>query len=276
MTAARTDQDDAPAVVLPPIGLGTMRQQGAQCVRVVEAALAEGYRHLDTARKYGNETEVGAGLARSSIPRDRVTVTTKLAPDELAPDRVRPAVEDSLRQLGLQDVDLLLAHWPNPEVSIETTLAAMVELRDAGLVRAVGVANHTVELFIRAAAVTDLLTNQVEYHPYLRQDAVLAATRSAGAVLTAYCPLARAGELLVDPVLQAIAEDHRATPARVVLSWLVHQPDVVAIPGASTVEHLRENLAAVNLKLEATALDAIGRLDRGQRVVDPPHAPVWD
>lgn len=260
----------------PSIGLGTMRQQDEACRTVVEAALAEGYRHIDTARKYGNERAVGAGLARSAVPRDDVLLVTKLAPGELAPARVRAAVTDSLRTLDVDHLDLLLVHWPDPEVPLVETLEAMGTLRDEGHVRAIGVANFPAAMLEEAAGVVELATDQVEYHPYLGQDAVLDACRRTGLVLTAYCPLARATELLDEPVVLEIAGAHARTAAQVVLRWLVQQPDVVAIPGASSVEHLRENLAVEDFELAPDEIRALASLERSGRVVDPPHAPVWD
>ncbi len=274
-----SNPSDPPAttgVHLPAIGLGTMRQHGDACRDVVEAALAAGYRHIDTARKYGNESEVGAGIARSSVPRDQIVVTTKLTSDDLAPAQVRAATRESLDRLQLEVIDLLLIHWPNPAVPLADTLGAMTALRDEGLVRAIGVANFPSALLREAVALTDIVTNQVEYHPYLEQGAVLDACREAGTVLTAYCPLARADELLTDPTVTSIAVGHGHTPAQVVLRWLVQQPGVVAIPGASDLAHLRENLAIEDFELDADAMATISGLARGGRVVDPPHAPIWD
>jgi 2,5-diketo-D-gluconate reductase B len=264
-------------VDLPLIGLGTMRLRGDRCRDVVGAALAEGYRHVDTARKYGNEMEVGAALAASSVPRDAVVLVTKLASNELTTDRVRLATEDSLRNLRTDHLDLLLIHWPNPAVPLAETLDAMARLRDVGLVRGVGVANFPTRLLDAAAdLVDDLVTDQVEYHPYLAQGAVLDRVRAHGMVLTAYCPLARQ-RLLADPVLIGVAEEHACTPAQVALRWLVQQADVVAIPGTSTVARLCENLAATEGPvLTQEQLAAIAGLARGDRVVDPPHAPTWD
>lgn len=264
-------------MTLPSVGLGTMRLQGDDGRRIIEAALAEGYRHVDTARKYGNEAEVGAALAASSVPRHEVTVTTKLAPDELTTSLVPKATEDSLRRLRTEYVDLLLIHWPNLELPLEQTLEAMTELRDRGLVRALGVANFPTSLLTEAKRLeAGLVTDQVEYHPYLAQDAVLDRVRAEGMVLTAYCPLAR-GRLLDDPVLVQVATDHGCTSAQIALRWLVQQDDVVAIPGTSDVSRLRENLGVLSgPRLSDDEMSRIAGLARGERLVDPPHAPDWD
>jgi 2,5-diketo-D-gluconate reductase B len=266
----------AGGLLFPAIGLGTMRQQGEACTTIVEGALAEGYRHIDTARKYGNEREVGVGMARSSVPRDEILLTTKLAPDELLPDQVRLATEDSLRELGVDHVDLLLVHWPNPQVPLADTLGAMAALREDGLVRALGVANFPSVTLAEAAGIVELATDQVEYHPYLGQQPVVDACRQHGLVLTAYCPLARAGELLDEEIVRQVARDHARSPAQVVLRWLVQQPAVVAIPGASSVEHARENLAVEDFELSEEAMTALAGLERAGLLVDPPHAPTWD
>jgi 2,5-diketo-D-gluconate reductase B len=266
----------ADGLLVPAIGLGTMRQRGDACSTLVEAALAEGYRHIDTARKYGNERAVGAGLARSSVARDEVLLTTKLAPGELRGHRVRAATEDSLRELGVDHLDLLLVHWPDPAVPLAETLEAMTALREDGLVRAIGVANFPSTMLREATGLAELATDQVEYHPYLGQQPVLDACRHAGLVVTAYCPLARAGELLEEDVVREVAGSHGRSPAQVVLRWLIQQPSVVAIPGTSSIDHLRENLAVQDFELTNDEIVAIAALARSGRVVDPPHAPDWD
>lgn len=264
-------------LTMPGIGLGTMRLRGRDCEDVVGAALAEGYRHLDTARKYGNEAEVGRALAASSVTRDEVVVVTKLPPDELTAPLVRRSTEDSLRNLHTDHLDVLLIHWPNPDVPLAETLEAMSGLRAEGLVHAIGVANFPSGLLEEATRLVDgLVTDQVEYHAYLGQDAVIERVRAKGMVLTAYCPLARQ-RLLGDPVLNAIADDYGCTPAQVALRWLVQQDRVIAIPGTATIARLQENLAAMHgTPLSDEQMAAISSLTRGDRVVNPPHAPTWD
>ena len=273
--AAKVDESVA-GITFPAIGFGTMRQRGDACAELVDAALAMGYRNIDTARKYGNEAAVGAGIRRSSVSRDDFLVTTKLPPDDLPADRVRAAVEDSLRNLGLDYVDLFLVHWPRADVPLADTLGVMADLREAGLTRFIGVSNFPSALLEEAVGITDLVTNQVEYHPYLAQDVVLPKVRDLGLVLTAYCPLGRGGPLLRDPVLGEIAATHGRSVAQVALRWLVQQPRVVAVPGTSSVEHLRENLSVYDFTLDDSEMAAIGRLARGDRVVNPPTAPAWD
>jgi len=261
---------------LPVVGLGTLRLMGDECVSIVSDAIGLGYRHIDTARKYGNEEPVGEGIRRSGIARSEVIVTTKLDHPELAPELVGPAVESSLQRLGLDYVDILLIHWPNPDVPLAATIEAMEEARLQGRTRAIGVANFPLALLDQVAGLPHFVGNQVEYHPYLAQEQVLQMVRANGLVLTAYCPLGRGGELLEDPVLREIAADYGRSVPQIVLRWLVEQERVVVIPRSSNVAHLRENLDIFDFQLDPGARAAIGALARGARLVSPAHAPQWD
>lgn len=264
------------SIVLPPIGFGTMRQKGDVAADLVLAALEMGYRHIDSARKYDNEEGVGEGIRRSGVAREDMIVATKIVQDDLRREDVQRCAEDSLRRLNLDYVDLMYIHWPSRDIPLEETLEALLDLVGRGLVREIGVANFTTTLLARACELAPILTNQVEYHPYLAQSKVLDACRANGVILTAYCPLARGRGLSDDPEVLRIAEAHGRTGAQVVLRWLVQQDGVVAIPGTSSVEHLRENLAIDGFLLDHAEMAAIAALDRGDRVIDPPHAPDWD
>jgi len=264
------------ALVLPPIGFGTMRQKGDLAAELVAAALDMGYRHIDSARKYDNEDGVGEGIRRSGVPREDVILATKITQDDLSREDVRRCTEDSLRRLGLDYIDLMYIHWPSPTIPLEETFEALGEMVEAGHIRHIGVANFTTSLLARACELAPIVTNQVEYHPYLAQPKVLEACRAHDVVLTAYCPLGRGRGLTEDPEIQRIAAAHGRTGAQVVLRWLIQQDGVVAIPGTSTVEHLRENLELDGFVLDADEMASIAALERGDRVIDPPHAPVWD
>lgn len=264
---------------MPVLGLGTLRNKDEDGAALVEAALAEGYRHIDTAEYYGNEEAVGQGLAHTSVPRDEIWVTTKILHPKapLAPD-VRTAAENSLRRLGLDHVEALLIHWPNPDFDLEATLETFVALRDEGKARTIGVSNFPSALLRRAAElVDDLAIEQVEYHPYRPQTKVLAAVRELGMVLTAHSPLA-IGRALEDPVLTEIGAGRGLSPAQVALAWLLQQDRVTAIPGGSPdhPEHLRANLAVLDVTLSDQELARIDALADGTRLVDPPHGPEWD
>lgn len=261
---------------LPAVGLGTLRLGGQECADVVSAAIGMGYRHIDTARKYGNEESVGLGIRRGGVARTELIVTSKLDRGELAPEEVGPSIEDSLRRLETDYIDIMLIHWPNEDIPLEGTLGAMAQAREQGKIRFVGVANFPVTLFEKAVNTPGMIGNQVEYHPYLSQDRVLGAVRSHGMALTAYCPLGRGGDLLSEPVLARIAADHGRSVAQVVLRWLVEQDRVVVIPRTSSVAHLRENLDIFDFSLDEDARAAISGLEHGRRIVSPPHAPAWD
>src|SRR5688572_1401196 len=262
---------------MPGIGFGTLGNTGDAGCALVEAALAEGYRYIDTSRFYGNEEAVGRAMARSSVPRADVWVTTKLLHPRTPPQPdLALELEKSLRLLQTDYVDLLLIHWPNPEVSLEWALGEFAALRKQGKARTIGVSNFPMALLRQALEIDrDVVANQVEYHPYLNQRPLLELMRSRGLVLIAHSPIAR-GKVLNDPVLQEIAERRRLSVAQVALRWLVQQERVVAIPGVQNVEQLRENLKVLEVTLTNDEMAAISALARGTRIVNPPHGPVWD
>jgi len=244
---------------IPALGLGTWQNQGESCTEAVETALNLGYRHVDTAQVYDNERAVGDGIAAADVDREDVFLTTKVWRSDLAAGDVRPAVEESLERLGVDSVDLLLAHWPHPRVDAEETLTAMAEVRDDGLTEHVGVSNYTASQFREAARAVDvpLVANQVLYHPYKDQPAVKAACDGLDAALTAYSPLAR-GDVLGDELLAEIGARHDRSAAQVALRWLTRQDGVVAVPKASSREHIAANLAALDFELTDEEAARIG------------------
>lgn len=262
---------------MPGIGFGTLGNVGDAGRELVEAALAEGYRYIDTSRYYGNEEQVGQALARSSVPRHDIWVTTKLLHPKTPPQPdLRLELDKSLRLLQTDYVDLLLIHWPNPSVPLDWVLSEFAALRSQGKVRTIGLSNFTTALVRQALEIEDALAaNQVEYHPYLDQRPLLELMRARGLVLIAHSPLAR-GTLLNDPVLQEIARQRQLSVAQVALRWLVQQERVVAIPGAQNPAQLRENLKVFDVTLTSAEMEAISALARGTRIVNPPHSPSWD
>jgi 2,5-diketo-D-gluconate reductase B len=261
---------------IPELGLGTWQITGPDAAGAVADALNLGYRHLDTARAYENEREVGEGLRRAGVPRDEIWLTTKLWRDGLRPDGVREQMDTSLGELQTDHVDLLLIHWPNDDVPLAETLGAMAELREQGKTRNIGVSNFTSAQVREAARAQPILTNQVEYHAYLGQQKVLDACRENDVLLTAYSPFAH-GKLLKDPVLQQIADDRGATPAQIALRWLLDQEGVVAVPKAASHENRVRNLGALDLDpLTAGERASIDDLPKDRRVIDPGWAPDWD
>lgn len=253
--------------LVPALGLGTWQLDGDACVRAVEHALALGYRHVDTAQGYGNEAEVGEALRRSGVPRERVFLTTKVRPRFFEPARLGPSVEASLAALGVDHVDLLLLHWPRPDVPLEDTLGALHAVRDRGLTRHVGVSNFAPSWVARSVATGPIFTNQVEYHPFLSQAALLRQAEALDLLITAYAPVAR-GAVDDDPVLRAIGDAHGKTPGQVALRWLVQQPRVLAIPKAASPAHLAANLDVFDFALSGEEMARVAALDRGLRLVD--------
>ncbi|HKW55250.1 MAG TPA: aldo/keto reductase, partial [Stellaceae bacterium] len=236
---------------VPALGLGTWQLSGRGCFEAVRQALDLGYRHIDTAQMYGNETEVGWAIRESGVARDLIFLTTKLAPGNLAAAAAKRSTEESLRRLATDHVDLLLIHWPTGEAPLGETLGALAALRKAGKTRFIGVSNFNVALLQEAAEThgADLLCNQVEYHPYLSQRAVLAAVRRHGVMLTAYSPLAR-GRVQRDAALTAIGHVYGKSPAQAALRWLLDQDGVAAIPKATSRAHLAANLAVFDFRAE--------------------------
>jgi 2,5-diketo-D-gluconate reductase B len=264
---------------MPTIGAGTFRLQGRAAIDSVANALDLGYRHIDTAQIYGNEGEVGRALAESGVPRGELFVTTKIWTEHLAGDALIPSLEESLRKLRLDRLDLTLIHWPSPNgaVPVAESMAALLEARARGLTRAIGVSNFTIPLMrgaIDAVGAANIATNQVELHPYLQNRTVAAFAREHGIKLTAYMPLAY-GKVLDDPVVNAIAARRNATPAQVTLAWLLAQGHTV-IPSSTRRANQASNLAASSLVLSRDDIAAIDALDRGERLVDPDFAPRWD
>lgn len=259
---------------VPRLGFGTWQIVGPDCVAAVRDALEIGYRHIDTARAYDNEREVGAGLAASLVAREDVFLTTKVWMDDAAPERVRASAEGSLRELRTDYVDLLLLHWPNSRVPVERTLAAMDELREAGLVRHVGVSNFPAGLLRRALAAAPVFCNQVEYHPFLEQDEILALAAEHDFMLTAYAPLGH-GAVLDDPVLGEIGAAHGKTAAQVALRWLLDQLRVATVPKAASNANRVANFDVWDFELAADERERIDALPKDRREFDPAWAPDW-
>ncbi len=263
---------------IPSVGFGTWELAGDTARRMVQAALEAGYRHIDTAQIYGNEREVGEGIRASRVRRDDVFLTTKVWMDRFRDGDLQRSAEESLARLGVANVDLLLLHWPNPEVPLRETVRALSDAKARGLTRHIGVSNFTTKLLDEAVAHArePIVTNQVEYHPFIDQSEVLAACRAHGLSLTAYSPLAK-GRVFGDPVVEEVARRHGRTAGQVAIRWLVQQPDVIAIPRSSKPEHARANLDVMDFALSEDDMDRISRLGTRQgRLVNPAWSPRWD
>jgi diketogulonate reductase-like aldo/keto reductase len=269
----------AHGVEMPAIACGTLFPEPESAGPLVAAAIECGYRHIDTARKYGSEEAVGEGIRASGVAREELFITTKVTEEDARADDFARSVDTSLKAIGVDYVDLLLIHWPQPKVPLEETLGALAKAKRDGLARHVGVSNFTVALLDEAnkKSPEPLVTNQIEYHAYIRQDKVLAACRKYGMIVTAHVPLAR-GRIVNDPVIGEIAKAKGKTIAQVALRWLVQQPNIAVAPRTTTRERLVENLAIFDFSLSDEEMDRIGALrDTNVRVVDPAvRRPIWD
>ncbi len=262
---------------IPQIGFGTMTLKEDVCVQAVKTALQLGYRHLDTAWFYGNEKEVGEGLRQSGVKREEVFITTKVRETHLEPDKFRKSLAESLANLQLPYVDLLLIHWNNKDIPFKTSVSALCKAKQDGFAKHIGVANFTTKMLDEAWAVTSepLVCNQVEMHPFINQDKVLTACKKHAMAVVGYCPIAR-GKVPGAEVLERIGKAHGKSAAQVSLRYLV-QRGVVSIPRSSNPEHLKDNLDVFDFELTAAEMGDLKVLNAtNMRVVNPPHAPQWD
>lgn len=263
---------------IPAIGLGTFELEPDVAKQMVEHALKVGYRHIDTAQMYKNEQAVGRGIQNAGVAREDIFLTTKIWTDHFTDGDLQQSVQDSLDKLGTDYVDLLLLHWPNPDVSLKETLAALNEVQEKGMARHIGISNFTKALIQEAAETSSrpLATNQVEYHPYLNQAPVLDALSATGMALTAYCPLAR-GEVFNDPTLERIGKSHDKSGGQVALRWLIQQGNIVAVPRSSKPEHVASNFEVFDFELSEAEMADITALHSPEgRMINPSFAPAWD
>ena len=267
----------ARGTTIPAIGLGTWDLRGDVCTRIVTEALKIGYRHIDTAQGYANEKQVGEGLRASGVAREDVFITTKIVPERISDGEMQRSMEESLKRLGVDRVDLALIHWPNERIPLAESMRALADVKRRGLARDIGVSNFTTRLLEPAVKLCpEIILNQFEYHPYLDQTVLLTAMRRLGLAITAYCPIAL-GKVVGDPEIEAIAAHHNCTAAQVTLRWLVQQGDVIAIPRTSKVERLHENLSVFDFELSTDEMQTMSRLTRpNSRLITNSLVPVWD
>jgi len=262
---------------IPKLGFGTFNLTGRQALGILEFALDVGYRHFDTAQMYENEDEIGKVIGNTSIPRERLFVTTKVWHTNLAKDRFLPSVEESLRHLKQDYIDLLLIHWPNADIPLEESLQQLAEAREKGYCKLIGVSNFNIDLLEQVEKTgIKIHCNQFENHVFIDQSKLLNKTRDMGCFATAYCPIAK-GQVVDEPILQQIARKHKVTAAQVALRWLIEQEDVVAIPKSSQLIRIKQNFDVFNFHLEEDEIKQIQKLrNRNLRLIDPTFAPVWD
>jgi 2,5-diketo-D-gluconate reductase B len=266
---------DIQGTTVPAIGLGTWQITGDACVEAVRDALEIGYRHIDTARAYANEREVGEGLRASGVPREEIFLTTKVWMDDFAPARLRASCEASLADLGVDHVDLLLLHWPSPDHPLADTLETMQVLEDEGLIRRYGVSNFPPDMLRDALDLAPVICDQVEMHPFLGQDELLAIAQEHDLLLVAYAPLAH-GRVPADPTLDEIGRAHGKTAAQVALRWLLDHANVCALPKASSHERRAENFDVFDFELGEEERAQIDALPKDEREFSPAWAPEWE
>jgi 2,5-diketo-D-gluconate reductase B len=277
MAAASIPTLSAHGAEIPAIGFGTSSL--GNCGEIVATALELGYRHIDTAWKYGTERGVGDGIRAARVPRDEIFLTTKVSHEYLRTDDFARSVDESLKNLRVDFVDLLLVHWPNPEIPLAEPIAALAKAKRQGLARHIGVANFNVALLDEAIRLCPepLVTLQAEYHAHLDQTKLLEACRRRGLIFTAYCPLGR-GRLLHDPVLADIAARKGRPLAQIALRWLIQQGNIVAIPRSSNPKRMAENMKVFDFALSDDEMKRIAALKRPDgRIANPAgRVPAWD
>jgi 2,5-diketo-D-gluconate reductase B len=262
---------------IPAIGFGTSSL--GDCGEIVATALKVGYRHIDTAWKYGTEPGVGEGMRVSGVSRSEIFLTTKVSHEFLRADDFARSVDESLKTLGVDFVDLLLVHWPNPEIPLSEPIPALARAKRQGLTRHIGVANFNIAMLDEAIRLCPepLVNLQAEYHAHLDQTKLIEACRRRGLIFTAYCPLGR-GRLLRDPVLANIAARKGRPLAQIALRWLVQQGNIIPIPRSSNPARMAENLGVFDFALSEEEMKRIATLKRPDgRIADPAgRAPAWD
>ena len=264
-------------IKIPKLGFGTWMLEKEEAISSVKKALEVGYRHIDTASIYSNETEVGIALKESSIPRENIFLTTKIWKDYLDPEQIKQQAQTSLDKLKTDYVDLLLIHWPNSKFPLEATLKAFEDLVKEKKTLFIGVSNFPSELLSKAKSICpSLITNQVEYHPFLSQKKLLKVIEDKEIFLTAYSSLAR-GEILKSQQMQHIAKKYNKTEAQITLRWLVEQKNVVPLVKSKDANRIKENFNIFDFELEKEDQNKIYRLtNQKRRIVNPPFSPSWD
>ncbi|MCX8998514.1 aldo/keto reductase [Rhizobiaceae bacterium BDR2-2] len=264
---------------IPALGFGTFRMPEDEVLAILPKAIALGFRHIDTAQIYGNEAAVGTAIAQSRVPRPDIFLTTKVWVDRFRRADLIASVDESLKKLKTDYVDLLLLHWPKSDVPLAERIGALNEVVKAGKARHIGISNFNAAMTEEAVSLSDvpLATNQVEYHPYLDQTKVIGAARKHGLSVTAYYVMAD-GRVPKDQLLREIGAAHGKTAAQVALRWVVQQEGLVALSKTATESRLKENFDIFDFALtdhEMQAIHAMAQPDG--RIVDPAElAEAWD
>ena len=262
---------------IPALGLGTYLIKGKEAAKTIEQAIDFGYRHIDTAQLYDNESEVGTAIQQSPIDRSEIFLTTKVWPSRLSKEDFLPSVEESLRKLKTDYVDLLLIHWPNANIPIQETVAELIKAQEQDKAKHIGVSNFPIALLARTIGLgANIICNQVEYHPYINQSVLKEWMTHNNLLLTAYSPLAQ-GRVFKDSQVKAIADQVGKSVTQVVLRWLIQQEGILAIPKSSNPERLKANLELFDFSLSEEEMKLMNDLSKtSQRFVRSSNDPDWD
>ena len=263
--------------IIPALGLGTFQLAGDTAQKIVAHALVTGYRHIDTAQMYQNEAAVGNAIRESGVARSEVFLTTKVLPTNLPKEKFMPSVEESLQKLRTDYVDLLLIHWPNAEVPVEEYMAELVKAQEKGYARYIGVSNHPTALLDKVLATgAEIITNQVEYHPFLNQNKLYTYLHQHDLTLTAYSPIAQ-GKVLGNETLKSIGSKYGKNEVQVTLRWLLQQDGVLAIPRSAKEKNVEANFNIFDFELTPQEVAQINQLKQANtRLISPSFAPAWD
>jgi 2,5-diketo-D-gluconate reductase A len=264
---------------IPQLGFGVFQVPPEDTARITAQAFEAGYRHIDTAEMYGNEKGVGEAIRASGIPREELFITSKLNNGFHEPEKARAAFDQTLADLGLDQVDLFLIHWPLPTQyggDFVSTWKTLIEHKLDGRARSIGVSNFQPDHLARLANETDVVpaVNQIEVHPYFTNQAARRANEASGILTEAWSPIAQ-GAVLDDAVITNIAEQVGRTPAQVALRWHIQRGDIV-FPKSSTPERMAENFALFDFELDDEAMAAITGLDKGEDGRTGPNPDTFD
>lgn len=265
-------------VTIPNPGFGTFRLEGESLKNAIHEALDAGFRHIDTAQIYGNESEVGEAIASSKVARKDIFLTTKVWFDNFASDKFEDSVQESLSRLQTDYVDLLLIHWPSPKdkIDMQDYLKSLNNCMHKGYTRAIGLSNFTAPLLEQAFSIIgkeNVSCNQIEVHPHFQNTDLVNFCQRNKITVVGYMPLGK-GKVLEDETLQEIAKEHNTSPTSIALAWQIQQ-GLVPIPASSNPEHIQANFSASNITLSPEQMRKIEGVDTGKRLIDPDFAPDW-
>jgi len=261
----------------PALGLGTYKLTGTRAIEIMLDAFRIGYRLIDTAQLYMNEEEVGTAMLRSGIPREDFLLITKIWPTNFSKQEFIPSIKESLEKLKTEYVDLLLIHWPHPKWEVREYIAFLTQAKDEGLAKEIGVSNYNIKQIDSALQLNvPIVVNEIEFHPWIDQHMVHQYMKQLDMPVIAYTPLGR-GLMNSDQTIASIAKKHEKQPAQIVLRWMIQLDEIIAIPKASSTQHLLENISVFDFHLtdeEMKAINLLSGLDR--RIVDAQPGAKWD